>query len=420
MSQAVQRPSTWMAPLVTSLFFAWGFSTALNDILVPKLKALFALNYTEVMLTQFCFFAAYFLMSWPAAKIIAKLGYMRGIVVGLVVMALGCLLFTPAARLGVYPLFLMALFTLATGITLLQVAANPLMALAGSEETASSRLNFAQAFNSLGTTIAPLIGAALILKNIAPAPDPHSLTPAALGAFRSSQASVIQFSYLAIAGIFLFFALIFWLLRQKASAPATDATPLGFAVLRRPQLAFGCVGIFVYVGAEVALSSLMINFLIQPHILDTTAEHAARYVSLYWGGAMVGRIIGSAALRFIRPGYALGACALIAATLAATAGLTTGTVAAIALVAIGLFNSIQFPTIFTLGIDGLDEETPQGSGLLCMAIVGGAIVPLLTGKLIDQFGFAPALTLPVLCYLFIAGYGFWTARRNTTPRATAK
>ena len=408
MSATTHRPSAWMAPLVTSLFFAWGFSTALNDILVPKLKALFALDYAEVMLTQFCFFTAYFLMSWPAAKIIARLGYMRGIVVGLLVMAGGCLIFSPAAKLGLYPLFLLALFTLATGITLLQVAANPLMALVGSEATASSRLNFAQAFNSLGTTIAPFIGARLILKNLAPTPS--GLAPAALAAFRADQAGAIQIFYLFIAGIFVFFALVFWVLRRKASAPPTDAAPLGLEVLRRPRLALGCAAIFCYVGAEVAISSLLINFLVQPRVLALTPLAAAPYVSLYWGGAMVGRLAGSALLRYLRPGHVLGACAVIAATLAATAGIASGPFAGFALVAIGLFNSIQFPTIFTLGIEGLEEETPQGSGLLCMAIVGGAIIPLLTGKLVDVLGFTAALSLPVLCYVFISFYGLWCAR----------
>ncbi|HQT63972.1 MAG: glucose/galactose MFS transporter [Acidocella sp. 20-57-95] len=408
----IARPA-WAAPLVTTLFFAWGFSTALNDTLVPKLKALFSLNYTEAMLIQFCFFTAYFVMSWPSAQLIAKLGYMRGIVTGLVIMAVGCLLFTPAARMGVYPLFLLAFFILATGITLLQVAANPLMALLGSEETASSRLNFAQAFNSFGTFIAPLIGGFFILgSGLAQAPDPAQTSPAVLSAFRSSQAAVIQPTYIVIAGIFLVFALIFWLVRRYAAAPATGVVALDLHVLRRPQLALGCGAIFVYVGAEVAIGSLMINYLIQPTVFGVTAKAAAYYVSLYWGGAMVGRVIGAAVLRFVRAGIVLGVAALGAAALAATAGFNSGWFAGYALIAIGLCNSIQFPTIFTLGIDRLGDETPQGSGLLCMAIVGGAIVPVLVGVLIDQVGLAHALLLPVLCYLYIAAYGFWTARRS--------
>jgi len=402
-----------MAPLVTSLFFAWGFSTALNDTLVPKLKALFALSYAEAMLIQFCFFIAYFLVSWPASKVIAKIGYMSGIVTGLVVMAIGCLLFSPAARFGFYPLFLLAFFTLATGITLLQVAANPLMALLGSEETASSRLTFAQAFNSLGTFVAPLIGATFILRNgLAQAPDPTKVSQQVLNVFRSTQAAVIQPTYLIIAAILLFFAAVFWLVRRQASAPPTDAAPLGFEVLRQPQLSLGCIAIFVYVGAEVAIGSLMINYLIQPQIFAVTASKAAFYVSLYWGGAMVGRLFGSLILRFVRPGFVLFAFAIGAAVLATTAGFTSGVVAGCALIAIGLCNSIQFPTIFTLGIDNLGEETPQGSGLLCMAIVGGAIVPEVVGTLIYHIGLGHALLLPVLCYLYIAGYGIWTARRS--------
>ncbi len=412
MSQTA-RPPSWMAPLVTTLFFAWGFSTALNDTLIPKLKALFALNYAEVMLIQFCFFTAYFVMSWPASKVIERLGYMRGIVLGLVIMAIGCLLFTPAARMGVYPLFLLAFFTLATGITLLQVAANPLMALLGSDETASSRLNFAQAFNSFGTFIAPILGGIFILSSgIAQSPDASKVSAEVLAAFRQSQAGAIQPTYLIIAGILLFFAVVFWLVRSRASAPATDAVPLGFAVLRERQLLFGCIAIFVYVGAEVSIGSLMINYLIQPQIFAVTAAKAAFYVSLYWGGAMVGRLIGSAVLRFIKPGIVLGVCAVGAALLAATAGFTSGWFAGYALIAIGLCNSIQFPTIFTLGIDGLGDETPQGSGLLCMAIVGGAIVPVVVGALIDRIGLSHALLLPVLCYIYIAGYGFWAAKRG--------
>jgi len=413
MSQTASRPPPWMAPLVTSLFFAWGFSTALNDTLVPKLKALFALSYAEAMLIQFCFFIAYFLMSWPASKVIAKIGYIRGVVAGLVIMGIGCLLFTPAARVGFYPLFLLAFFILAAGITLLQVAANPLMALLGSEEIASSRLTFAQAFNSLGTTVAPWIGANFILKNgLAQAPDPTKVSIQALNAFRISQAAVIQPTYLIIAAILLFFAAVFWLVRRQASAPATDAAPLGFDVLRQPHMSLGCVGIFVYVGAEVAIGSLMVSYLIQPQIFAVTPAKAAFYVTLYWGGAMVGRLIGSLLLRFIRPGYVLCGFAIGAAVLATTAGFTSGLVAGCALIAIGLFNSIQFPTIFSLGIDNLGEETAQGSGLLCMAIVGGAIIPELVSILADKIGLSYALLLPVLCYLYIASYGIWTARRT--------
>jgi FHS family L-fucose permease-like MFS transporter len=402
-----------IAPLVVVLFFAWGFATVLIDTLIPKLKGLFQLNYTEAMLTQFAFFLGYLVFSIPASFLLARIGYVRQIVVGLVVMALGCMLFSPAAQLGVYPVFLLALFVMAAGITTLQVAANPLIALLGSPATSHSRLNLAQAFNSLGTTVGPLVGAALILQGGVVAPDPARIAPGLLETFRKAEANAVQAPFLGIAVVLLVLAVVFWRLRRSPAGPtaAVEGAPgFDFGLLRRPRLALGAVSIFVYVGAEVSIGSLMINYLMLEKTLGVAAATAGHLVALYWGGAMVGRFIGSAVLRWIPAGMALCFCALGASLLACTSAATLGVFAAIAVIAIGLFNSIMFPTIFTLAIEGLGERTPQGSGLLCLAIVGGAIVPLITGRVADLAGLSASLIVPALCYLWIAVYGWLSAR----------
>ena len=401
--------SARLVPFVVALFFVWGFATVLNDTLIPKLKALFALNYTEVMLTQFSFFIGYFLFSVPAGRLLERLGYMRTIVIGLCVMACGCLMFSPAAMIGIYPVFLLALFIVAAGITILQVAANPFIAVLGPEETSHSRLNLAQAFNSLGTFIGPWVGASLLLSHQFVAPDPHSLSPAALSAIRIREAQSIQSLFVAIAGVLAVLALVFWTKRRAAAALGQEDTAKAASVwrvvLEHPRLALGVVSIFVYVGAEVSLGSVMINYLMQPAVLGVAAVTAGHLVSFYWGGAMVGRLIGSAILRFVSAGKVLALCALGAATLATVSALSSGLLAGGAIIAIGLFNSIMFPTIFTLGIEGLGEETPQGSSALCMAIVGGAVIPMLTGFAADRVGLSFALFIPVVCYLWIASFG---------------
>ncbi|MBQ1541986.1 glucose/galactose MFS transporter [Caulobacter sp. CCUG 60055] len=404
------RSAGWMAPLVTVLFFAWGFATVLIDTLIPKLKGLFALSYAEVMLTQFCFFLAYLVMSTPASMLINRIGYIRGLVAGLCIMAVGCLLFSPAAALGVYPGFLAALFVMASGITILQVAANPLMATLGDPAKSHSRLTFAQFFNSLGTFVGPWVGSALILAGgVAVAPDPKTISAEALAVFRRTEAHAVQLPFLGIAAGLIVLAVIFWIARRSAAAPApAEQSRPAFTLLRRPRLALGVLSIFLYVGAEVSIGSLMINYLMQKGVLGLDAVSAGHLVSFYWGGAMVGRLIGSAALRFVKPGAVLCACAVGAALMAAVSANTAGVVAAATLIGVGLFNSIMFPTIFALAIEGLGEETPQGSGLLCMAIVGGAVVPLITGALADHFGLALALTAPILCYGWICAYGLLT------------
>jgi len=395
-----------MVPLVVMLFFAWGFATVLVDTLIPKLKALFSLDYTEVMLTQFCFFLAYLVVSLPAGALIARIGYLRGIVAGLLLMALGCSFFSPAAMLGVYPGFLLALFVMAAGITTLQVAANPLIAILGDPARSHSRLTFAQAFNSLGTTIGPFVGAFFILGNGSAAPDPN-LAPAALAAFRSAEARTIEGPFLVIAGGLVLLALIFFFLRRRKIGAVREGVPArsDWALFLQPRLLFGAVSIFTYVGAEVSIGSLMINYLMLGRTLALDAPTAGKLLSLYWGGAMVGRFVGSFVLTRIEAGTVLAACAIGAASLATISALTSGLVAAAAVLAIGLCNSIMFPTIFTLAIERLGDDTPRGSGLLCLAIVGGAIIPVITGYTADLVGLALALFVPAICYLWIAAYG---------------
>lgn len=396
---------------VVALFFIWGGLTSLNDVLIPKLKGLFSLSYTEAMLTQFAFFMAYFIVSLPAGNLIARVGYLKGIVIGLGTMAVGCLMFIPASASGVYATFLAALFVLAAGITMLQVAANPLIANMGTAATASSRLTLAQAFNSLGTTVFPPVGGAIILGSLAKV-DPATLEVAERAAFLTRESAVIGNAYLGIAAILGVVAAFFWMKRAQLPVHRGETTSFAgsFSLLGRPRLGGGVASIFLYVGAEVSIGSMLINYLAQPKIMGVTEQTAASFIALYWGGAMVGRFIGSAVLRMISPGLVLAAFCLGAAGLATLSGLSSGAFAGYALLAVGLMNSIMFPTIFSLGVEGLGERAPQGSGLLCMGIVGGAIIPLLFGVVADTSTLAGALVVPIACYLLIALYG-WSARR---------
>lgn len=404
-------------PFVVALFFIWGFATVLNDTLIPKLKGLFELDYAEAMLTQFAFFLAYFLFSIPAGLLLSRAGYVKGIVAGLLTMTLGYLLFVPAALAGAYSGFLVALFVVAAGITILQVAANPLIALLGTPETSHSRLNLAQAFNSIGTTVGPYIGAALILSAGVTIPAAARLSPASLSAYRRLEAHALELPFLAFAAVLALLALVFWRLR-RAKLPTVDSAATlksTFALLANRRLALGMLSIFIYVGAEVSIGSILAIFLMSPHSLSLAARQAGQMVSLYWGGAMVGRFVGAGILRIVRPGYALGFCALAACALATTSALGSGKIAAVALVAVGLVNSIMFPTIFTIAIEGENGDTPQASALLCMAIVGGAIVPLLMGGIADRVGLPLSLLVPALCYVWIAAYG-WIGRNPAVKR----
>jgi FHS family L-fucose permease-like MFS transporter len=387
--------------VLTSLFFMWGFITSLNDILIPHLKGIFTLNYVQAMLIQFSFFGAYFVMSLPSGYLVEKLGYRRGIIIGLSTAGIGCIGFYPAASLQSYPLFLAALFVLASGITLLQVAANPYVAILGRSETAASRLNLTQAFNSLGTTIGPFLGSTLILGAAA-------VAGAQIDAAREIQ--TVQGPYIGLAVALFVIALVFsqFKLPVVTGMDATTAQPGANdvpSVWKHTHLVLGAVAIFVYVGAEVAIGSFLVNFMSQPSIGGLAEGVAGKYLSLYWGGAMVGRFIGSAVLRRLKPGNVLAfnaACVIVLLTIAMMSG---GKVAMWSVLAIGLFNSIMFPTIFTLAIDKLGRHTGEGSGVLCMAIVGGAIVPVVQGFFADNIGILLSFFVPAVCYGYIVYYG---------------
>jgi FHS family L-fucose permease-like MFS transporter len=529
--------------VITTIFFMWGFLTCLNDILIPHLKAVFELNYARAMLVQLTFFGAYFLMSLPAGKVIASLGYKKGIVTGLAIAALGAVGFWPAATLHSYIAFLAALFVLATGITVLQVAANPYVALLGPERTSSSRLTLAQALNSLGTTLAPLFGGLLILaaasttlpKGIHDAPETKQLvttvnnaapdagvaaltqapaerataaigdisgatldklpttgfvaslnrltsaqlgetlavlptdkllavlkaqTPDRLNAmpadklapaldklssskladdqsaqlqavrdglpqqtknnlqnYRNTQADVVKVPYIGLAVVLLVLAAGVWMFKLPSLTETTGGADQGRHTLREalshPHVLFGVLGIFFYVGAEVSIGSFLVNYLSLPDIGHMSENQATHYVALYWGGAMVGRIIGSGLMVKVSPRKLLALFATIAGALVLTTMLTTSDVAVWSIVAIGLFNSIMFPTIFSLGIERLGPLTGKASSLLIMAIVGGALLPVLQGVVADNIGVQHAFFIPLLCYGYIVFYGLVGSKVRT-------
>src|SRR5580698_2194555 len=393
--------------IVTTLFFMWGFLTCLNDILIPHLKSIFELSYAKAMLIQFAFFSAYFLFSVPWSRVVNAIGYKTTMVVGLLTMAIGAFLFVPAASDFSYPLFLTALLVLAAGITGLQVSANPYVDLLGKPETASSRLDMTQAFNSLGTTIAPKIGGLLIL-SAAPMTiaQLQHLTPEALRLYRAQQASSVKLPYAMIGvSLVLLTALIaFSKLPKIEAAPRLPGEQKNDSIWKHRGLLLGAVGIFAYVGAEVSIGSFLVNYFGLPEIAAFSAKTASGYVSVYWGGAMIGRFIGAPLLQRFKPRYLLALCAVPAATLVITSMLTQGYTAMWTILAVGLFNSIMFPTIFSLGEVGLGTLSGSGSGLLNMAIVGGAILPVIQGIIADRVGIHHAFVLPVICYLYILFY----------------
>lgn len=405
---------------VFGLFFIFGGITSLNDVLIPKLKDLFVLNYFEAMLIQSAFFAAYFIVSLPAALMIRRTGYLRGAALGLLVMMAGCLLFVPAAATGAFPAFLGALFVLAAGVTIVQVVANPLISMLGEPRSASSRLTFAQAFNSLGTTIFPWVGAVVILGSLATV-DQSTLSGAALTAYRAQEAQVVTNAYLALAAVILVVAAVVWLNRGRLKEDHGPAINIGdaFALLKRPRFAFGALGIFVYVGAEVAVASLLVNYLMQSDTLDLAARPAGELLIFYWGGAMVGRFIGAFVLSRVAPWKVLASVAGVAIVLLATSALTTGLVSGVAILAVGLMNAIMFPTIFTLASAGLGRKAAEGSGIICMAIVGGALVPPLTGAIADASGLRVALLAPIVCYGVIVAFARFCGRSAPPQAPTA-
>jgi MFS transporter, FHS family, L-fucose permease len=401
--------------VLTILFFMWGFITSLNDIVIPHLKAVFELNYAKAMLIQFSFFTAYFIASLPSGWVVKKYGYKNGIILGLLTAALGCLLFYPAAGERSYALFLGALFILASGITLLQVAANPFVAILGKPETASSRLSLSQAVNSLGHTIAPIFGSILILSTVVKTPaELAAMNHTDVEAYRITEASSVQTPYLLITATLVIITIIVALykLPRFTAAESKSATEGGqnydhlySSAWRYRHLVLGAVGVFFYVGGEVAIGSFLVNYISQPFIAAISVAEAGRYVSFYWGGAMVGRFIGSIVMRYISPPKVLVTHATIVSVLVLTAIFSSGHISMWAILSVGLFNSIMFPTIFTLAIDGLGKHTGQGSGILCMAIVGGAVVPVLQGLAADAVGIQLAFFVPLICYAYVAYYG---------------
>lgn len=388
---------------LTTLFFMWGFITCLNDILIPYLRLLFDLNYAQSMLIQFCFFGAYFIVSVPAGYLIGKIGYKSGIVTGLMIAGAGCVLFYPAAQAEVYGLFLLALFVLASGVTILQVAANPYVTVLGSEKTASSRLTMTQAFNSLGTTVAPFFGAWLIFGGVA---DPE---------VSGVSKDTVSLPYFILAGALVLMAVIFLRLKlpDMGKVDPALALPKEGSAWKQKHLVLGALGIFVYVGAEVGIGSFLAMYIAMPEIGDMSTSKASHYISWYFGGAMVGRFLGAAIMQKLSGNRVLAFNAVAAVLLVATTMTSSGTLAMWSLLFVGLCNSIMFPTIFSLALQDLGQSRGQGSGILCLAIVGGAIVPLAQGFLADQVGVQMSFIIPLLCYVYIAYYGM----RGYQPRA---
>ncbi|NVJ49999.1 MAG: sugar MFS transporter [Gammaproteobacteria bacterium] len=391
--------------VLTTLFFLWGFITSLNDILIPYLKGLFELSYFQAQAVNLCFFGAYAVISYPAGILVRRTNYQSGIIIGLTTAACGCLLFLPAAHYGVYGIFLFALFVLAAGITVLQVAANPFVSRLGAPENASFRLNLTQAFNSLGTTVAPVFGGILILSvGLNEARDPSE---------------AITLPYMIIFGSLLALAITFKFLklpRIEQQPHHEDVAAAGDSVWQHRHLVFGALAIFAYVGAEVAIGSFLVNYFNQPNIGNLTEAQAAHYVSYYWGGAMVGRFIGAFLMLKIRPSHLLIINAMAAILLLLTTIFSQGALALWSVLLVGLCNSIMFPTIFSLAIHRLGALTSQGSGLLCVAIVGGAIIPMLQGLVADSYSLQVAFFVPLMCYLYIAFFGWRGYRVRSVER----
>jgi FHS family L-fucose permease-like MFS transporter len=407
--------------IATVLFFMWGFLTCLNDILIPRLKGIFELDYAQVMMVQFAFFSSYFVFAQPAGWLVDWRGYKQTMVIGLLVMAAGAMLFLPAASLASFGVFLTALVILAAGMTCLQVAANPYVTSLGPESTAASRLNFSQGFNSLGTTIAPYVGGALILGGTQIEPTKlHSLSAALIQTYRAQQASSVRLPYLGIALTLCFLAVALALLKMPpmVTHPTLDFRSGAYnqaegahdSIWRHPLLLMAAAGIFLYVGAEVSIGSFLVNYFGLPQIMSFSPQTAAKFVTFYWGGAMVGRFAGSWVLQYFRTGSVLACAAIVAGLLVVTSMVTHGPTAMWTIIAVGLFNSIMFPSIFTIGLWNLGPLTSKGSGLLVMSILGGALLPLLEGHVADKIGVQHAFFIPVLCYCFIAAFGF--AARN--------
>ncbi len=420
---------------VTVLFFLWGFITVLVDSLVPRLKDVFELSYFQAVLVQFAFFLAYLVISLPAGALLSRIGYQKGIIVGLITMAVGCLLFYPAASEREFWIFLVAYFTLAGGITVLQVAANPYVSVLGSENGASSRLNLSQAFNSLGTAIAPLIGASFLLSDtIKSSKEISVLTDLDRSAYYISEASAVQTPFLFIAAFIGFLALLFVFIKLPKILEKSPVGAYG-KLLKNKIVMLGALGIFLYVGAEVAIGSFLVNYFLSMNLSEVILENSTMkyiaenllntdlnsidnkaivgaFVVFYWSGAMIGRFIGAYLTRIMKPTKVLSVFAFLAVLLLLVSMNTDELVAMWSILAVGLFNSIMFPTIFVLTIDGLGDLKPQASGLLCMAIFGGAVIPPMYGFLTDNIGFKMALVLVIACYCYILYFGILKGKKK--------
>ncbi|HEY8540377.1 MAG TPA: sugar MFS transporter [Steroidobacteraceae bacterium] len=395
---------------VTTLFFAWGFITSTIDPLIPAVKSIFELSYTEAFLSQFAFFMAYGIVSLPAAWVVSRLDVSGSISLALGTMILGCLLFPVAVFVDNFEIVLVALFVLGSGITLLQVAANPLAAVLGPPQRSHFRLTFSQAFNSLGTVLGPLLVGRLILEGGVFAEEAGGVASAA---GRAESLAKVEAAFVVIAAVILVLGIALWRRRKLISGqlpPGHFTTGSPIAAFKSPWAVFGGLAIFLYVGAEVSIGSIMINFLVQPEVLDITHKEATTLLPLYWGGAMVGRFIGSGLLRRFAAGKLLGIAAATAACLCLIVSQTTGGLAAGAALAVGLFNSIMFPTIFTLTLEHSTAPPASTSGLLCMAIIGGALLPVLFARIVDLSGIHTAFFVPVVAYALISLFGITIAR----------
>jgi len=409
---ATAAAPSYTGPFITVavLFFIFGFITNLNMALVPHLRNIFTLPYAWAMLAESAFFLAYFVFSSPTSKLIETIGYKRTMVVSLFIQVLGCLLFVPAAKMVSFPLFLTAVFIVGAGVTALQTAANPYVAILGPEQSAPVRLTLAQALNSLGGTIAPLVAGAYILTDLGD------------NASKAAVANTVRGPYIAIAagllilGVAVAFMHLPHIAQTQEFRPGKEGDPLlSRSIWSYRHTVLGAVGIFLYVGVEVGLASIAVNYFKTQGI--DSAKTASFLVSLYWGGALVGRLLGSWVLTKIKSGKLLGAFGFIASALIVVSMLSSGQVAIWSMVLCGFFNSIMFPNIFALGIAGLGPMTSKGSGLIMTAVVGGAIVPLALGALADRIGIQHAFVIPLICYLFIAYYGLWGSKATRTVTA---
>lgn len=397
--------------LLASLFFMWGFITVINNTLLPHLRSVFDLSYTQTTLIESMWFIAYFVASIPSAKLIERIGYQKSLVVGLGIMAAGALIMVPAARIPSYGVTLTALFIIASGITLLQVAANPYVAVVGNPETASSRLNLVQALNSAGTMLAPMFGAYLILGRSVggTAKVGTVLTPAE----RLADAQSVQLPYLIVAAVLVVLAIVIARFPLPAMGQATQRVAKeerrNHSLWSHRNLVLGVPAIFIYLIAEIGVANLFVNFVSQPDIADLTHEQAGRYLTFLWAGMMVGRFVGSAIMQKVKAEHVLAAVSIGAFIVMLITSFATGPVAMWSLISVGLFHSIMFPTIFTLGIKGLGPLTEEGSGLLVMAIAGGALV-VVQGWLADSFGLQISFLLTAACELYVLFYALWGSR----------